>query len=54
MLRVAGGVALFVLAFCLASCTQTSVDAGASPSPVIPAGNWTQQLTFAGDVTGRL
>jgi len=50
MLRLAGIVALFVLA----ACGSTSIDAGATPSPVIPLGNWTENLKFAGDVTGQM
>jgi hypothetical protein len=50
MLRVVGIVALFVLA----ACAQTAAKVGPSPSPVIPQGNWTQSLTFAGDVPGQM
>jgi hypothetical protein len=50
MLRAAGIVALIVLT----ACSQTSTAAVASPSPVIPAGNWTQQLTLAGDLAGQM
>lgn len=50
MLRVVGIVALFVLA----ACDQTSVKVGPSPSPVIPQGTWTQNLTLAGDLPGRI
>ena len=49
MLRVAGIVALFVLT----ACGSTSVDNGA-PSPVIPQGSWTENLTFAGEVPGQM
>jgi hypothetical protein len=51
MLRLAGIVALFVLA---AACGQTPVKTPASPSPVIPAGNWTQSLTFMGEMPGQM
>ncbi len=51
MLRVVGIVALIVLA---TACEQTAVKTLPSPSPVIPQGNWTQTLTFAGDVTGQI
>jgi hypothetical protein len=50
MLRVVGIVALFVLA----ACGQAPVTTVASPSPVIAQGNWTQNLTFAGDVPGQM
>jgi hypothetical protein len=50
MLRVVGIVALFVLA----ACDSTSVKTVASPSPVIAAGNWSESLTFAGDVPGQM
>jgi hypothetical protein len=50
MLRVVGIVALFVLA----ACAQTAAKVGPSPSPVIPQGNWSQSLTFAGDVPGQM
>ncbi len=49
MLRVAGIVALFVLT----ACGQATA-APSSPSPVIAAGNWTQNLTFKGDVNGHM
>jgi hypothetical protein len=48
MLRLAGIVALFVLA----ACGPAPVKTAASPSPVIPQGNWTEFLTFRGDVGG--
>ena len=48
MLRAAGIVALIVFA----ACTQTNPPAVASPSPVIPQGNWTQNLTFTGAIYG--
>jgi|SRR5919109_3009353 hypothetical protein len=50
MLRLAGIVALFVLA----ACGQTSVTVGSSPSPVIAQGTWTQNLTLTGDLPGRI
>ena len=50
MLRLAGIVALFVLA----ACSQTSARVEPSPSPVIPEGNWGQNLTLSGDLPGRI
>ena len=50
MLRVVGIVALFVLA----ACGQDTIQSVASPSPVIPQGNWTQNLKFAGEVPGQM
>ncbi|MGH7763804.1 MAG: hypothetical protein ACREOM_05235 [Candidatus Dormibacteraceae bacterium] len=50
MLRVVGIVALLVLA----ACDSTAVKTVPSPSPVIPAGNWSQSLTFQGDVPGQM
>jgi len=50
MLRVVGIAALFVLA----ACNSTSVDTGATPSPVIPQGNWTEKLAFTGEVVGQM
>ena len=50
MLRVAGIVALLVLA----ACDQTTVKTVASPSPVIAQGNWTENLTFTGEVAGQM
>lgn len=50
MLRVVGIAALFVLA----ACDQTAAKVGPSPSPVIPQGNWSQSLTFVGDVPGQM
>ena len=50
MLRLAGIVALFVLA----ACGQTSVNAGPSPSPVIAAGNWNENLKLTGDLRGQI
>jgi hypothetical protein len=51
MLRVVGIVALIVLA---TACDQTTVKTVPSPSPVITQGNWTQGLTFSGDVPGQM
>ena len=52
MLRVAGIVALIVLA---TACGQTTPDAVvASPSPVIAQGTWSESLTFTGDTTGQM
>jgi hypothetical protein len=48
MLRAAGIVALVVLT----ACGQNTPNAVASPSPVIAAGTWTQNLTFSGDISG--
>ncbi len=50
MLRAAGIVALFVLT----ACGQNNGAAVASPSPVIAQGNWTQNLTFTGDIAGQM
>jgi hypothetical protein len=50
MLRAAGIVALIVL---LTACGQNTV-AVASPSPVNPQGNWTQNLTFLGEIAGQM
>jgi hypothetical protein len=50
MLRVVGIVALIVLA----ACDQSVARTVASPSPVIPQGNWTQSLTFSGELTGQM
>jgi hypothetical protein len=50
MLRAAGIVLLFVLT----ACNQTNVNAGPSPSPVIPQGNWIENLAVAGEVTGQM
>ena len=50
MLRLAGIVALVVLA----ACGQTSVSVGPSPSPVIAAGNWNENLTLTGDLPGQI
>ena len=51
MLRVAGIVALIVLA---TACGSTPVTTVASPSPVIAQGVWTQGLTFTGDMPGQM
>ena len=50
MLRLAGIVALVVFT----ACSQTSVNVGSSPSPVIAQGTWTQNLTLAGDLQGHI
>src|SRR5579864_9438082 len=50
MLRLVGIVALFVLA----ACNQTSAKVGPSPSPLIPDGNWIQNLTLSGDLPGHI
>lgn len=50
MLRVVGIVALFVLA----ACDSTTAKVAASPSPVIPQGNWSQNLTLTGDLSGHI
>ena len=50
MLRVVGIVALFVLA----ACGQSSVKVGASPSPVLAQGSWTQNLVLTGDLPGKI
>jgi hypothetical protein len=50
MLRAAGIVALIVFT----ACTQNNPPPVASPSPVIPQGNWTQDLTFTGAITGQI
>jgi hypothetical protein len=48
MLRAAGIVALVVLT----ACGQNTPNAVSSPSPVVAAGTWTQNLTFSGDISG--
>jgi hypothetical protein len=50
MLRLVGIVALFVLA----ACDPTTIKAGPSPSPVIPEGNWIQDLTLSGELPGHI
>jgi len=50
MLRLAGIVALFVLA----ACGQNTANVAPSPSPVIAQGNWNQNLTLAGDLPGQI
>jgi hypothetical protein len=50
MLRLAGIVALFVLA----ACGQQSASVAPSPSPVIPQGTWSQNLTLTGDLAGHI
>jgi hypothetical protein len=51
MLRVAGIVALIVLA---TACGSTPVTTVASPSPVIAQGTWIEGLTFTGDLPGQM
>lgn len=50
MLRAAGIVALIVLA----ACNGSSAKPPASPTPVVAQGNWTENLTFSGDVSGHM
>lgn len=50
MLRAAGIVALIVFT----ACGQNNSVAVATPSPVIAQGNWTQSLTFTGEITGHM
>jgi nitrous oxide reductase accessory protein NosL len=50
MLRLAGIVALFVLA----ACGQNTATAAPSPSPVIAQGNWNQNLKLTGDLPGQI
>ena len=50
MLRLAGIVALFVLA----ACGQTSANVAPTPSPVIARGNWNEDLTLSGDLSGHI
>ena len=50
MLRLAGIVALFVLA----ACGQTSPPVASAQSPVIPDGTWSQNLTLSGDLPGHI
>jgi hypothetical protein len=50
MLRAAGIVALIVLT----ACGQNTPTTVASPSPVVAQGGWTQNLTFAGEVSGLM
>ena len=50
MLRAAGIVALFVFT----ACGQSSPRPSPTPSPVVAQGNWTQSLTFAGEVSGLM
>jgi hypothetical protein len=51
MLRAAGIVVALVV---LTACQQNTPNAVASPSPVIAAGTWTQNLTFSGDLSGTM
>lgn len=48
MLRAAGIVALVVLT----ACNQAAAKASPSPPSVVAQGNWTQNLTFKGEVAG--
>jgi hypothetical protein len=50
MLRAAGIVALIVFT----ACGQNNSTGVASPSPVIAQGNWTQSLTFTGQIAGQM
>jgi hypothetical protein len=50
MLRAAGIVALFVFT----ACGQNNGVSLASPSPLIAQGNWTQNLSFTGELTGQM
>ena len=51
MPRVVGIVALIVLAL---ACGPTPIKIGPSPSPVLLDGNWSQNLTFTGEVPGQM
>lgn len=50
MLRFVGIVALVVLT----ACGQNNAKSPPSPSPVIAQGNWSENLTLAGDVPGQI
>jgi hypothetical protein len=50
MLRAAGIVALIVLA----ACNQTSAKPQTSPTPIVAQGSWTENLTFAGEISGHM
>jgi hypothetical protein len=50
MLRAAGIVALIVFT----ACGQNNSPTVASPSPVIPQGNWTENLIFKGEIAGQM
>ena len=50
MLRAAGIVALIVLA----ACNESSPKASVSPTPIAVQGSWTQNLTFAGELSGHM
>jgi hypothetical protein len=50
MLRAAGIVALFVLA----ACNSNSAKPPQSPSPIVAQGSWTENITFSGEITGRM
>ena len=50
MLRAAGIVALIVLA----ACNGTSAKPPSSPTPIVAQGNWTENLTFSGEISGHM
>src|SRR6266851_5156442 len=50
MLRAAGIVALIVLA----ACNEPSAKPSPSPTPIVAQGSWTQNLTFAGELSGHM
>lgn len=50
MLRLAGIVALFVLA----ACGQTTANVAPTPSPVLASGNWNEDLTLTGELPGHI
>src|SRR5260370_40644442 len=50
VLRAAGVGALIVLA----ACSGTSGTHVTSPTPIVAEGSWTQNLTFAGELTGHM
>src|SRR5260370_35677405 len=50
MLRGAGIVALVVLA----ACNESSPKPSPSLSPIVAQGSWTQNLTFAGELSGHM
>ncbi len=50
MLRAAGIVALIVLT----ACNQPSAKPSPSPTPIVAQGSWTQNLTFAGELSGHM
>jgi hypothetical protein len=51
MLRLAG---IVVALFVLTACGQQTANVGPSPSPVIPQGNWSQNLQLKGDIAGQI